>query len=135
MLLAVIRYQGPKANGMLELHKLTTILSILQDRGQQVALITDGRMSGASEKILAAIHVTPEALDNGSIARLQDGDIICLDAHVCKLTILRDLAQFNARTIRPPDLSKNEYGVGRELFRVFRQTVNRADQGASVIIA
>ncbi|UTO28758.1 phosphogluconate dehydratase [Bartonella harrusi] len=133
--IAVIRYQGPKANGMPELHKLTTILGLLQDRGQKVALVTDGRMSGASGKIPAAIHVTPEALDNGPIARLQDGDIVCLDAHVGKLTILQDLSKFNARTIISPDLSKNEYGVGRELFHLFRQSVNRADQGASALMA
>ncbi|QEE11639.1 phosphogluconate dehydratase [Bartonella krasnovii] len=133
--IAVIRYQGPKANGMPELHKLTTILGVLQDRGQRVALITDGRMSGASGKIPAAIHVTPEALDNGPIARLQDGDIVFLDVHRGKLTLLEDLEKFNARTITPPDLSKNEQGVGRELFRVFRQSVNRADQGASVFMA
>ncbi|WP_273789110.1 phosphogluconate dehydratase [Bartonella sp. ML70XJBT] len=132
--IAVIRYQGPKANGMPELHKLTTILGVLQDRGQRIALITDGRMSGASGKVPAAIHVTPEALDNGPIARLQDGDIVFLDVHRGKLTLLEDLAKFNARTIIPPDLSKNEQGVGRELFRVFRQSVNRADQGASVFM-
>ncbi|VEJ44969.1 phosphogluconate dehydratase [Bartonella vinsonii] len=133
--IAVIRYQGPKANGMPELHKLTTILGLLQDRGQKVALITDGRMSGASGKIPAAIHVTPEALESGPLARLQDGDIVRLDAHVGELALLEDLSKFNARTIILPDLSKNEYGVGRELFRVFRQSVNRADQGASVLIA
>ncbi|WP_208440330.1 phosphogluconate dehydratase [Bartonella raoultii] len=132
--IAVIRYQGPKANGMPELHKLTTILSVLQDKGQKVALVTDGRMSGASGKIPAAIHVTPEALDNGPLARLEDGDIVCLDAHAGKLTLLEDLAKFNTRVIVPPDLSKNEYGVGRELFHVFRQSVNRADQGASVLM-
>ncbi len=133
--IAVIRYQGPKANGMPELHKLTTILGVLQDRGQKVALVTDGRMSGASGKIPAAIHVTPEALDDGPIARLQNGDVVCLDAHVGKLAILEDKVEFNARKITLPDLSKNEYGVGRELFRIFRHSVNRADQGASVLIA
>lgn len=132
--IAVIRYQGPKANGMPELHKLTTILGLLQDQGQKVALITDGRMSGASGKIPAAIHLTPEAVDNGPIARLQDGDIVCLDAHVGKLAILEDIEQFSARTVMFPDLSRNEYGAGRELFRVFRQSVNCADQGASVFM-
>ncbi|WP_409361621.1 phosphogluconate dehydratase [Bartonella heixiaziensis] len=132
--IAVIRYQGPKANGMPELHKLTTILGVLQDRGQKVALVTDGRMSGASGKIPAAIHVTPEALDNGPIARLQDGDTVRLDTHLGKLAVLEDMVKFNARTIIPPDLSKNEYGIGRELFRVFRQSVNSADQGASVLL-
>lgn len=112
---------------MPELHKLTTILSVLQDRGQKVVLVTDGRMSSVSGKIPAAIHVTPEALDNGPIARLQDGDIVCLDAHVGKLTILEDLSKFNARMIISPDFSKNEYGVGRELFHVFHQSVSFAD--------
>ncbi len=78
--------------------------------------------------------MTPEAVDNGPIARLQDGDIVFLDAHEGKLTLLEDLAKFNARKIISPDLSKNEYGVGRELFHVFRQSVNRADQGASVFM-
>ncbi|MET3589308.1 phosphogluconate dehydratase [Bartonella silvatica] len=133
--IAVIRYQGPKANGMPELHKLTTILGVLQDRGQKVALVTDGRMSGASGKVPAAIHVTPEALDNGPIARLQDGDIVCLDIRVGQLALLEDVSKFNAREIISPDLSKNEYGVGRELFHVFRQSVNCADQGASVLKA
>lgn len=132
--IAVVRYQGPKANGMPELHKLTTILGILQDRGQKVALITDGRMSGASGKVPAAIHVTPEALDNGAIAKLKDGDLVRLDAANGTLTIMVDKGVFAKRKIVHPDLSKNEYGTGRELFRVFRQCVGRADQGASVVV-
>jgi len=131
---AVVRYQGPKANGMPELHKLTTVLGVLQDRGQKIALVTDGRMSGASGKIPAAIHVTPEALDNGPIARLKDGDMIRLDANDGTLTILVDEQEFNNRTIEHPDLSANEFGTGRELFRVFREFVGRADQGASVVV-
>lgn len=131
---AVIRYQGPKANGMPELHKLTTILGILQDRGQKIALVTDGRMSGASGKIPAAIHVTPEALDDGPIARLRDGDIVRLDAGHGTLTIMVDEKEFNQRQITHPDLSANEFGIGRELFHAFRQCVGRADQGASVVV-
>ena len=131
---AVVRYQGPKANGMPELHKLTTVLGVLQDRGQKIALVTDGRMSGASGKIPAAIHVTPEALDNGPIARLKDGDMIRLDANDGTLTILVDEKEFNDRPIEHPDLSANEFGTGRELFRVFREFVGRADQGASVVV-
>lgn len=131
---AVVRYQGPKANGMPELHKLTTVLGVLQDRGQKIALVTDGRMSGASGKIPAAIHVTPEALDNGPIARLKDGDMIRLDANGGTLTILVDEKEFNDRPIKHPDLSANEFGTGRELFRVFREFVGRADQGASVVV-
>ncbi|EJF89390.1 phosphogluconate dehydratase [Bartonella tamiae] len=132
--IAVIRYQGPKANGMPELHKLTTVLGVLQDRGQKVALVTDGRMSGASGKIPAAIHVTPEALDNGLIARIKDGDILRLDANNGTLNYIGDEVAFNAREIEKPDLSANENGTGRELFRAFRQFVNRADQGASVVV-
>lgn len=132
--IAVIRYQGPKANGMPELHKLTTILGVLQDRGQKVALVTDGRMSGASGKIPAAIHVTPEALDDGPIARLQNGDVVCLDAHVGKLAILEDKVEFNAR--KSPFLTFQRMNMALDAnFSYFRHSVNRADQGASVLIA
>lgn len=131
---AVIRYQGPKANGMPELHKLTTILGVLQDRGQKVALVTDGRMSGASGKIPAAIHVTPEALDGGPLARVHDGDMVRLDANNGTLEVLLDEKTFAARPVLQPDLSANEYGTGRELFHTFRQFVSRADLGATVIL-
>ncbi|MBK3745574.1 phosphogluconate dehydratase [Paraburkholderia aspalathi] len=130
--IAVIRFQGPKANGMPELHQLTTALGILQDRGQRVALVTDGRMSGASGKVPAAIHVTPEALDNGVIGKIRDGDIIRLDAVAGTLELLVDDATLATRIGDQPDLSANEYGMGRELFRAFRQIAGRADQGASV---
>lgn len=129
---AVIRFQGPKANGMPELHRLTTILGVLQDRGHKVALVTDGRMSGASGKVPAAIHVTPEALEGGPISRLHDGDIIRLDAEAGTLEVLVPAAELAARPISSPDLSANEYGMGRELFAGFRELAGRADQGASV---
>ncbi|KEC55318.1 hypothetical protein O9A_00598 [Bartonella koehlerae C-29] len=88
--ITVIRYQVPKANGMLELHKLTIILAVLQDRGQKIALVTDDHMSGASGKIPAAIYVTQEALNDGPIVRLQDGDVVCRNVYVGKLVILED---------------------------------------------
>ncbi|EJF82714.1 hypothetical protein MCY_01667 [Bartonella rattimassiliensis 15908] len=132
--IAVIRYQESKANGMPELYKLTIILGVLQDRGQKIALIKGDRMSGASGKIPAAIHVIPEALDNGPIARLQNGDIVILGVHKSKLILLEDLAKFNVQAIMLSDLSKNKHGVGRELFHVFRQSVNRADQESSVFM-
>lgn len=130
--IAVVRYQGPKANGMPELHKLMTVLGILQDRGQRVALVTDGRLSGASGKVPSAIHVTPEALDNGMIAKIQEGDIIRLDAAQGTLTVLVNDAELQSRTIQTPDLSHNQFGMGRELFTAFRHIAGHADQGASV---
>lgn len=128
---AVIRFQGPKANGMPELHKLTTVLGVLQDRGQKVALVTDGRMSGASGKVPAAIHVTPEALDGGAIGRIRDGDMVRLDAEAGTLELLVDASAFAARTAPVPDLSDNHFGFGRELFGGFRERAARADQGAA----
>jgi phosphogluconate dehydratase len=119
--IAVIRFQGPKANGMPELHKLTTVLGVLQDRGQRVALVTDGRMSGASGKVPAAIHVTPEAVEEGPIARLQDGDLIRLDADAGTLEVLVPAAEFALRRTADADLIGNEFGFGRELFAGFRQ--------------
>jgi len=129
---AVVRFQGPKAIGMPELHKLTPTLGILQDRGYRVALVTDGRMSGASGKVPAAIHVTPEAADGGAIARIRDGDMIRLDAETGELTVLVDAAEFAARPVATEDLSASHYGMGRELFAGFRALVGAADQGASV---
>lgn len=130
--IAIVRYQGPKANGMPELHKLMTVLGILQDRGQRVALVTDGRLSGASGKVPSAIHVTPEALDNGMIAKIQEGDIIRLDAAQGTLTVLVNDTELQSRTIQTPDLSHNQFGMGRELFTAFRHIAGHADQGASV---
>ncbi len=126
----VVRFQGPKANGMPELHSLTPLLSILQGRGQKVALVTDGRMSGASGKVPAAIHVCPEALDGGAIARLRDGDILRVDAPAGVLEVLTP-----GVSERPPatgDLSANEAGTGRELFATFRRAVCSADAGATI---
>jgi len=127
---AVIRFQGPRANGMPELHKLTTILGILQDRGHKVALVTDGRMSGASGKVPAAIHVTPEALEGGVIGKICDGDMIRLDAEKGTLEVFVPEAELKARKVPLIDLTENEYGFGRELFAGFRQMAGRADEGA-----
>ncbi|WP_367715947.1 phosphogluconate dehydratase [Nitratireductor sp. GISD-1A_MAKvit] len=130
--IAVIRFQGPKANGMPELHKLTPALGVLQDRGRRIALVTDGRMSGASGKVPAAIHVTPEALDGGMIGKLRDGDPMRLDAEKGTIEVLIDAEELAARESAAPDLSSNQFGMGRELFAGFRQLAGRADQGAAV---
>jgi len=131
-LVAVVRYQGPKANGMPELHKLITPLGVLQDRGHRVALVTDGRMSGASGKIPAAIHVTPEAAADASpIARVRDGDMVRLDADAGTIEVLVDHAELAARpAAAPPD--RAFAGTGRELFESFRHAVGPADAGASI---
>ncbi|MDT8326777.1 MAG: phosphogluconate dehydratase [Roseovarius sp.] len=129
-LVIVVRFQGPKANGMPELHSLTPLLSILQGRGQKVALVTDGRMSGASGKVPAAIHVCPEAIEGGMIARLRDGDILRVDALAGTLEVLTPgVAERPAATV---DLSAHHTGTGRELFATFRQSVGAADTGASI---
>ncbi|MCC5778642.1 phosphogluconate dehydratase [Nitratireductor sp. B36] len=130
--IAVIRFQGPKANGMPELHKLTPALGVLQDRGRRIALVTDGRMSGASGKVPAAIHVTPEALDGGMIGKLRDGDPMRLDAEKGTIEVLVDANELAARESAAPDLTANQFGMGRELFAGFRQLAGRADQGAAV---
>ncbi|NNK78041.1 MAG: phosphogluconate dehydratase [Litoreibacter sp.] len=128
----VVRFQGPKANGMPELHGLTPVLSVLQDRGHKVALVTDGRMSGASGKVPAAIHLCPEAANGGLIGKLQDGDLIRLDAARGSLEVLtEDVA---ARVAAEPDLSANGHGVGRELFEVFRNSVSGSTSGAAVVV-
>jgi phosphogluconate dehydratase len=126
----VVRFQGPKANGMPELHKLTPVLGVLQDRGFQVALVTDGRMSGASGKVLAAIHVVPEAAEGGPLARLQDGDVVCVNADSGELYTQADLS---ART----DCAAPASGVslGRGYFEVFRSRISNAEAGASVLFA
>jgi len=128
---AVVRYQGPRANGMPELHKLTPPLAVLQDKGFKVALVTDGRMSGASGKVPAAIHLSPEALADGPIARVQDGDMITLDCERGLLHVEVDEATWAARAVRHPDLSHNAHGTGRELFGMFRQHASTAETGAS----
>ncbi len=128
----VVRFQGPQANGMPELHSLTPTLSVLQDRGLRVALVTDGRMSGASGKVPAAIHVTPEAAVGGPLARVQDGDLIRLDADAGTLEVL--VPGFETRPPVTADLSANSHGIGRELFEAFRRTVGPADAGAAVVV-
>ncbi|WP_299315295.1 dihydroxy-acid dehydratase, partial [uncultured Halomonas sp.] len=128
----VVRYQGPRANGMPELHKLTPYLGVLQDRGFRVALVADGRMSGASGKVPAAIHMTPEALDGGPLARLRDGDIIRLDANAGTLEVKVADDELAQREIAAPDLSHCHQGFGRELFAGLRHLAGGAEQGASV---
>ncbi len=130
---AVVRFQGPRANGMPELHQLTPTLGLLQDRGLKVALVTDGRMSGASGKVPAAIHVTPEAAEGGALARIRDGDVIRLDPRTGTLAVIANAADLAARTPMAPDLSANQYGNGRELFRMFRANAQPAEMGAGVL--
>ncbi|WP_310565831.1 phosphogluconate dehydratase [Hydrogenophaga sp.] len=130
-LIAVVRYQGPRANGMPELHKLTPPLAVLQDQGFKVALVTDGRMSGASGKVPAAIHLSPEALADGPIARVMDGDMITLDCERGVLEVEVDAATFAARPIHHPSLEHNAHGTGRELFGLFRAHASTAESGAS----
>ncbi len=128
----VVRFQGPRANGMPELHSLTPTLSVLQDRGLRVALVTDGRMSGASGKVPAAIHVSPEAAMGGPLARLRDGDLVRLDADAGTLTVLAE--DFDSRDPVRADLSANAHGTGRELFEAFRRNVGNATEGAAVVV-
>ena len=130
---AVVRRQGPKANGMPELHKLTPTLGVLQDRGQRVALLTDGRMSGASGKVLAAIHLVPEAVAGGPIAKLRDGDVVTIDAEASTLEVDVPEAEWSARANAPMDVSGNQFGMGRELFAVFRAQVDSAEDGACAL--
>ena len=127
----VVRFQGPRANGMPELHSLTPLLANLQDSGLRVALVTDGRMSGASGKVPAAIHVSPEAADAGPLALLRDGDLLRLDASTGRLDCLTDLS---GRSPATPDLSANARGLGRELFDIFRRNVGPATSGAGSVI-
>lgn len=126
----VVRFQGPSANGMPELHNLSPSISVLLDRGYKVALVTDGRMSGASGKTPAAIHVTPEAAKGGPLAYVQDGDVITVNAETGELKILVDEAAFRART--PANVPASKPGFGRELFGWMRNGVGAADAGASV---
>ena len=128
----VVRYQGPKALGMPELHKLTPFLGTLQDRGFKVALVTDGRMSGASGKVPAAIHLVPEAACGGLLAKIQDGDVIRVNAVTGELKFMGDWAEINAReaAVQPRD---GERGCGRELFAVNRKNISNAERGASYL--
>ena len=130
---AVVRFQGPRANGMPELHKLMPTLGLLQDKGFKVALVTDGRMSGASGKVPAAIHVTPEAAEGGALARIRDGDVLRVDAPAGRLEVLANAADLAARAPTAPDLSANQFGMGREMFRMFRANAMPAELGAGVL--
>jgi phosphogluconate dehydratase len=131
-LVAVLPFQGPSANGMPELHKLTPFLSVLQNRGHSVALLTDGRMSGAFGKVLAAIQVTPEAVAGGLIGRIRNGDMIHIDAGLGILSAKSKEGSLEARTPSAPDLSASHVGMGRELFSAFRKQVGAAEAGASI---
>ncbi|MCE9778354.1 phosphogluconate dehydratase [Shewanella algae] len=126
----VVKGQGPKANGMPELHKLTPILGTLQDRGFKVALVTDGRMSGASGKVPAAIHLTPEALDGGMIAKVHSGDLVRVDAEKGELSLLVDEQQLAARSADKVELRSVRYGMGRELFSALRANLSSPETGA-----
>lgn len=130
--IVVVRFSGPAANGMPELHKLMPILGNVQKAGYKVALVTDGRLSGASGKIPAAIHVTPEAAKGGPLAHLKTGDRILLDATEGKLEVLTDISQ---RATTKPDLHNQHRGMGREYFSLFRQKISSAEQGACVLFS
>ncbi len=117
---------------MPELHSLTPTLAVLQDRGLKVALVTDGRMSGASGKVPACIHVSPEALTGGAIAKIRDGDMVRVDAVAGTLEVLEE--GFDAREPATADLSANAFGIGRELFDIFRQNAGNATEGAASIL-
>ena len=130
----VVRYQGPRANGMPELHQLTPALASLQSKGFKVALVTDGRMSGASGTVPAAIHVTPECLHGGPLAKVRDGDIIKLDSIAGTLTARVSDETLLQRTTAPPALDQNNYGMGRELFRAFRAGAASAEEGGGVCV-
>ena len=132
---AVVRYQGPRANGMPELHKLTPLLGVLQDEGFKVALVTDGRMSGASGKVPAAIHVTPECLVGGPLAKVRSGDVILLDGERGVLEAKVPAVEWSERQSEPVDLSANQHGLGRELFGVFRANAAGAERGAMTFSA
>lgn len=128
--IAVIAYQGPRANGMPELHKLTPILGVLLDRGFKVGLVTDGRMSGASGKVPAAIHLSPECILDGPLAKVKTGDIIHMNAETGILNALVEEQDWNSRLVKTPDLSRKTINMGRELFSAFRHHVSTAETGA-----
>ena len=132
---AVVRNQGPQANGMPELHRLTPVLGVLQDKGFKVALVTDGRMSGASGKVPAAIHLSPESVNGGVIGKVQDGDIITLDCNMQTLQLEVSDAELATRTAPTPDLSGNQHGTGRDIFALFRANAALAEEGASPLFS
>ncbi len=128
----IVRFQGPRANGMPELHSLTPILAVLQDRGLKVALVTDGRMSGASGKVPAAIHISPEASVGGPLSRVRDGDIVTLDANTGRLDC--ETPDFAEREPVAFDPAESSEGLGREMFAVFRANAGLAADGAGVVV-
>jgi phosphogluconate dehydratase len=130
----VVRHQGPRANGMPELHQLTPALSSLQSKGFKVALVTDGRMSGASGAVPAAIHVTPECLNGGPLGKVRDGDVLRLDSLAGTLDAHVPAAVWDQRPNADADVSRNAYGVGRELFKLFRANAAEAEQGGGVCL-
>ena len=130
----VVRYQGPRANGMPELHKLTPALASLQSKGFKVALVTDGRMSGASGTVPAAIHVTPECLSGGPLVKIRDGDVVRLDSVAGTLTVKVADEVLSQRTTSAPALEQNGYGMGRDLFRMFRTNAAAAEEGGGVCV-
>jgi len=130
--IAVVRYQGPKSNGMPELHGLMPPLGSLQDRGFKVAILTDGRMSGASGKVPSAIHLTPEASDGGVIAKIKTGDLIKFDVENGEVCVIVDTIELENREIELPDTSSNVHGFGRELFSTIRASVGSAEEGATI---
>lgn len=129
-LIVVLRFQGPKANGMPELHKLTPLLGSLQDKGFHVAIVTDGRMSGASGKVPSAIHMCPECEDGGPLTRVRTGDVIRLNTQTGSLNIQVDTTSFEKRTPCIKGDTEHHYGMGRELFDSFRKGVSSAETGA-----
>ncbi len=131
-LIAVVRFQGPKSNGMPELHKMTPYLGILQDKGFKVALVTDGRMSGASGKVPAAIHLSPEAVCGGNIAKIRTGDILELNGITGELNHQVEKSEWEKRDLSIKTSNESEFGTGRELFKFMRNQVNGAEDGASV---
>jgi phosphogluconate dehydratase len=132
-LVAVVRFQGPQANGMPELHKLITYLSITMDHGYKVGLVTDGRLSGASGKVPFAIHLTPEAFCGGLLAKVQDGDIIRIDARNGTLELMVSNDELANREYADPDLKSHRYGIGRQIFAALRKDLLGAEEGASSI--
>ncbi len=132
---AVLRNQGPQANGMPELHRLTPVLGLLQDKGFKVALVTDGRMSGASGKVPAAIHLSPESVNGGLIGKVQDGDMIALDCDTQTLQLEVGEAELANRTAPTPDLSGNQRGTGRDIFAMFRANAALAEEGATPLFS
>jgi phosphogluconate dehydratase len=128
---AVLRFQGPRSNGMPELHKLTPALGLLQDKGYKVALLTDGRMSGASGKVPSAIHMYPECINGGPLAKVRNGDIIYLNIKTGEVNVLVDETEFNGRLPEENSAKNHHFGMGREMFGGFRQGATTAETGAS----